>query len=298
MRTARYTGVMNIPTNFARGATLLVLAGTLAWCVGCRDVVPSGTGGREGTSAAAAAKHPGYLLPEERPDSIALVPPPPAPGSPEWAADEAVYRKLYALQDTLRWQLAASDANLKFPDAANVFSCAVGIDVTAATTPHLYELLKRTVIDAGQSTYKAKEKYNRDRPFEITGDPICVPEDEQLLRGNAAYPSGHASLGYVWGEVFAELLPDRTAAVRSRAYEFGQSRVVCRVHHQSDVDAGRAVGQAVFERLHQDPEFVADMAAARIEVKKARRHGPPAGRDCRAETAALQATGPAQQQRN
>ncbi len=81
------------------------------------------------------------------------------------------------------------------------------------------------------------------------------------------------------------------------AYEFGQSRVICRVHCQSDVDAGRTVGQAVLPRLHQDPEFVADMAAAKLEAKKARKHGPPAGRDCRAEAAALQATDPAQQQR-
>jgi len=288
---------MNIPSNVARGAMLLAVAGTLAWFAACRDVVPSATGGREGTSAAAAAKGPGYLLPEERPDSIALIPSPPAPGTPEFAADEAVYRKLSALQDSVRWQLAASDANLKFPGAANVFSCAIGIDVTETTTPRLYAVLRRTVIDAGQSTYKAKEKYDRERPFEITGDPICVPADEQLLRGNASYPSGHASLGYVWGEVFAELLPESTAAARARAYEFGQSRVICRVHYQSDVDAGRTVGKAVFERLHQDPEFVADMAAAKVEVKQARRHGPPVGRDCGAESVALQATDPAPSQR-
>ena len=288
---------MNIPSNFARGATLLALAGMLAWFVGCREVVPTTSGPREATSAAAAAKMPGYLQPEERPDSIALLPPPPAPGSPEFMADEAIYRELSALQDSARWRLAAADANLKFPGAANVYSCAVGIDVTAATTPHLYALLQRVVIDAGQSTYKAKQKYNSNRPFEVTGDPTCVPEDESLLRGNASYPSGHASLGYVWGEVFAELLPERAAAARARAYEFGQSRVVCRVHRQSDVDGGRTVGQAVFERLHQDPEFVADMAAAKLEVKKARRHGPPAGRDCRAEASALQATDPAQSQR-
>jgi acid phosphatase (class A) len=219
-----------------------------------------------------------------------LIPPPPAPGSSEFAADEAIYRKLSPLQGSARWQLAASDANLKFPGAANVYSCAVGIDVTEATTPRLYALLQRVVIDAGQSTAKAKQKYNRDRPFEVTGDPTCVPEDEQLLRGNASYPSGHASLGYVWGEVFAELVPERAAAVRARAYQFGQSRVVCRVHRQSDVDSGRLVGKAVFERLHQDADFVADMAAAKIEMQKARRHGPPAGRDCPAEAVALQAT--------
>jgi hypothetical protein len=53
----------------------------------------------------------------------------------------------------------------------------------------------------------------------------------------------------------------------------------------------------VFERLHQDPEFVVDMAAAKVEVKKARKHGPPAGRDCRAEATALQAIDRAQPQR-
>jgi len=288
---------MNPSSRLARRVTLLALAGLLAWFVGCRDVVPSASGPREATSAAAAARGPGYLLPEERPDSVALLPPPPAPGSPEFAADEAIYRELSALQGSARWQLAARDANLKFPEAAGVFSCAVGFDVTEAKTPRLYTLLQRVVIDAGQSTAKAKQKYNRDRPFEITGEPICVPADEQLLRGNASYPSGHASLGYVWGEVFAELLPESTAAARARAYEFGQSRVICRVHHQSDVDAGRNVGQAVFERLHQDPEFVADMAAAKVEVKKARRHGPPVGRDCSAESVALQSTDPAPSQR-
>ena len=154
---------------------LLALAAGLAWFAGCRDVVTSAAGGREGTSASAAARGPGYLTPDERPDSVALLPPPPAPGSPEFAADEAVYRKLGALQGTARWRLAATDANLKFPEAANVFSCAVGIDVTEANAPRMYALLQRTVIDAGQSTARAKQKYQRDRPFEVTGDPTCVP---------------------------------------------------------------------------------------------------------------------------
>ncbi|MEY2919872.1 MAG: hypothetical protein RL261_1177, partial [Pseudomonadota bacterium] len=68
-----------------RTVTLLALAGLLAWFTGCRDVVTSAAGGREGTSASAAARAPGYLTPEERPDSVALIPPPPAPGSPEFA---------------------------------------------------------------------------------------------------------------------------------------------------------------------------------------------------------------------
>jgi acid phosphatase (class A) len=255
----------------------------------------SGCGGasaqseRVATSAAAAVKAPGYLEPAERPDSVALLPPPPARGSAEYRSDEDIYRRLSALVGTARWRLAAADADLKFPHAANVFACALGIDVDATRTPHLYTLLQRTIIDAGQSTYPAKLKYGTSRPFEETGDPTCVPADERALRGNASYPSGHASLGYVWGEVLAQVLPDRAPALRARGYEFGQSRVVCRVHRQSDVDAGRMVGQAVMPRLQQDPEFQADLAAARIEAQQARKRPVAPARDCNAEATALSA---------
>jgi len=258
---------------------------------GCSASSPPVTD-RAGTSAAVAAKVPGYLLPAERPDSVALVPPPPAPDSLEFKADQDNYQALSALQGKPRWRLAAADANLKFPDAANVFACAIGINVDESSTPHLYKLLQRTIIDAGQSTYAAKQKYNRQRPFEVTGDPTCVPEDEAVLRGNASYPSGHASLGYVWGEVLAEVVPDRAEPARARAFEFGQSRVVCRVHWASDVDAGRVVGRAVLPVLHQNAEFRADVKAATIEAAQARTDAVALRRDCKAEAAALQATAP------
>src|SRR6187397_1204163 len=82
---ARYTGAMNSSATSVRGLTLLALAVLLAGFGGCRDVMPPAGGGREGTSASAAARAPGYLTPEERPDSVALVPPPAAPGSAEFA---------------------------------------------------------------------------------------------------------------------------------------------------------------------------------------------------------------------
>ena len=267
---------------------LISLCASVIALSGCREVAPAATD-RVPTSAAAAAKAPGYLAPEARPDGIALVPPPPAPGSPGFQRDERVYAELGKFEGTARWRLAAADANLKFPAAANVFACALGIQVDQATTPRLYTLLQRTIIDAGQSTYPAKLKYGRNRPFEDTGDPTCVPEDESALRGNESYPSGHASLGYVWAEVLAEVMPDRADALRARGYEFGQSRVVCRVHRQSDVDAGRMIGQAVVPRLHQNAEFLADLSAAKGEAQRARQRGAGPGRDCDAEAAALQA---------
>ena len=68
---------------------------------------------------AAAAPAAGYLAPSERPDSAALLPSPPQPGSPELAADEAAYREFMPLAATARWSLAGRDSNLQFPGAVD-----------------------------------------------------------------------------------------------------------------------------------------------------------------------------------
>ena len=61
--------------------------------------------------------------------------------------------------------MAVSDANLHFPVAATVFSCALGVQISEQATPNLNMLLRRTPTDAGLATYKAKDKYVRTRPF-------------------------------------------------------------------------------------------------------------------------------------
>lgn len=282
---------MNMHPIARRSAWLVPSMAAIALVSGCQTAPPPQEP-RTSSSSQVAAQLAGYLRPEERPDSVVLLPPPPARGSKEAAADLASYAQMRGLEGSARWQVAHDDASLKFPAAANHYACALGFSVDPATTPHLYTLLHRTVVDAGQSTYPAKQKYNRKRPFEDTGDASCVPEDEQMLRTNASYPSGHASLGYVWGEVLAEVVPDRATELRERGYQFGQSRVVCRLHYQSDVDGGRAVGAAVMPALRANAEYRADVAAAKLEAQQARARGAGPGRDCAAEAAALRVTAP------
>ena len=59
------------------------------------------------------------------------------------AADVELHRESLRWRDTPRWQLAASDANVKFPEAAEIFACAAGIRISQASTPNLYSLLQR-----------------------------------------------------------------------------------------------------------------------------------------------------------
>jgi acid phosphatase (class A) len=267
----------------ARGvASSIALALCLVACAHAREAVHAPT--PIGTNAERTA---GYLEAEERPDSVALLPPPPAADSAAFAADEAAYRATRALRDTPRWQFAIADSDVKFPGAERTFACALGVPIDADSMPDLYVLLRRVMVDAGKSTQAAKDRYARTRPFVAHGDSSCVPADEKTLRSNGSYPSGHASAGWAWGLVLAEIAPDRAESLLARGHQFGQSRVICGVHWQSDVDAARKVATAVVERLHSEEEFTRQLAAAREEVAAARRRGASMGTSCALESAAF-----------
>lgn len=205
---------------------------------------------------------PGYLPIHSVIDGLALLPPPPAPGSAQQSADDAVFRASRRWVNTLRWQLAELDAEL-MPSA---FACSIGIPVGTEATPHLNMLLRRTIMDSGMGIYKVKQFYKRTRPFMAADDAICTPKYAEVLRKDGSYASGHAAVGWAWALVLAEVVPERADAVVRRGYEFAQSRVVCGVHWQSDVDAGHLVASAVVAQLHANSDFVAQLGAARAEV--------------------------------
>lgn len=213
----------------------------------------------------------GYLAHEARPNSLALVPPPPAPGSAAQARDDAAAQTGVALQGSPRWALAISDARLTPEQLAQDFSCALGLTLSPQTTPRTLALLLRASPDLAASTFAAKTAYRRARPFMSDGAPSCTPDEEVHLRRDGSYPSGHSALGWGWGLILAELAPDRGDAILARARAFGQSRVVCNVHWQSDVDEGRIVATATIARLHADPQFRGDLEAARAELQAALR---------------------------
>ena len=231
----------------------------------------------------------GYLTKAALPDSLSLVPPPPAPGSAALALDEDVNRNALALRGTPRFAQAAEDANLLFPRAAGTFSCALNAPVTEADTPHLYLLLRRALSDAGASTGRAKNEYKRPRPFLVNKEPSCTPAEEAELGKQGSYPSGHSAAGWTWALVLAELAPDRENEIFARGRAFGQSRVVCNVHWQADVNEGRILGAATVARLHAAPAFRADLEAAKKELAVVRAKGLAPVRDCKVEAAAFAA---------
>jgi acid phosphatase (class A) len=229
----------------------------------------------------------GYLPIRQGVDSLALLPAPPASGSAAQLADDAAYQQASKGKGTPRWNLAAADAELKFPKAAHSFSCALGVPIEEEEAPHLTMLLRRTLTDAGLATYKAKDAYKRIRPFVVFNGESCTPKEETSLRKDGSYPSGHASVGWAWGLVLTEIAPQRANELVQRGYEFGQSRVACGVHWPSDVEAGRLVGAAVVAQLKSNPSFQRQSSLAREEYVKLRGQHPQGLQGCEAERTAL-----------
>lgn len=232
----------------------------------------------------------GYLKPSELPDSVALLPPPPALGSAAEALDQEVAREALALRDQDRFKLAALDADLSFPAAAGTFSCALGAPITSEDTPTLYRMLQRIMHDAGAATGAAKNKYQHARPFMLDGQPTCQPSADKELRMSGSYPSGHTTIGWAWAQVLAEIAPDRAEAILERGRAFGESRLVCNVHWASDVMEGRLIAAATVARLHSNPEFLADLQVAKGELAAVRERQLPPTRDCKFEADALKQT--------
>jgi len=229
----------------------------------------------------------GYLSLQALPNSLALLPLPPAAGLAALALDKEISRKNLAWCGTPRWKLAAEDADLIFPRAAGTFSCALNAPITEQDTPRLYLLLRRILTDAGLSTYRAKQKYQRVRPFVMNKKPTCTPGEEDHLTKDGSYPSGHSAIGWAWALILCEIAPEQTDAILARGRAFGESRMVCNVHWQSDVVEGRLMGAATIARLHADPQFRADVEAVKAELAAVRAKGLKPTRDCKVEAEAL-----------
>jgi len=226
----------------------------------------------------------GYLSLQEMPDAAQILGPPPASGSGTKAGDVATYEATRKLQDTLRWALAVSDAQFGPSAIMREYSCAAGMALDPATDPAVFHLLRRMVEDSEAMEQHAKAIYKRPRPFVENGGPMCTPNDRSILT-SYSYPSGHSTFSWTAGMIMAQLIPDHATSLMNRARSYGESRVVCGVHYESDVQAGRVVASALFSVLQTNPQFRADLESARVELATKRtQSSSPDAAECRLES--------------
>jgi acid phosphatase (class A) len=207
----------------------------------------------------------GYLHGSE-PNFLLLLPPYPVLDSSQDAVDVATFRQMQVGDQTSRWKQAQADAQMTYAR----FAEPLVIDLDLAKLPIVMHLLSRMERDVLDTTFEAKDYFNRPRPFQrFQMEHVCgakkAPVPESPLSGGSSYPSGHTSFGWGLALTLAEIAPDHAQAILVRGREYGESRVVCAVHYPSDVAAGQLIATAVVERLHSVPEFSRDLACAKQE---------------------------------
>lgn len=228
----------------------------------------------------------GFLAPGMIARLAEAVPPPPTPGSSQDLADKAASTRFVALEDSDRWLLATSHAELRPPLALQHFDCALGVRLGSAETPALDRLMARVFHDANSVAERVKARAARPRPIGDDPNRRACQVVNAAARNSPSYPSGSAAVGAAYGEAFAALEPDRADAARRIGHQIGVSRLVCAMHYPTDVAAGEEIGRVVVVEAVQTPAFQADVAAARAELATARRSGLT-NPGCAAERAAL-----------
>ena len=208
---------------------------------------------------------------ENVPPLIDFIPPPPAIGEPDFERYVAIYHQTRSEKGSVRWNQATYDAEDK-AHLEELFLDSFGLRINKASTPATHELLWMVIDYLAKTINPAKDHYKRIRPFAYfnTFGETCAPDNETWLIDNGAYPSGHSSRGWGLALVLAEISPERQGTILKRGYELGQSRVICGVHWQSDVESARLAAGVAIVQLHNEPEFLRLLDKAKLEIARQR----------------------------
>lgn len=92
--------------------------------------------------------------------------------------------------------------------------------------------------EIGANIYIAKKIFKRPRPYFVDRHLTpCIKKE-----GSYAYPSGHAATSRYFARKLMEIFPDRKEAILKRSDEVAWNRVLGGVHHPSDIEAGKKLG--------------------------------------------------------
>jgi len=226
---------------------------------------------------------PGGYLAADAIDVMRVMPAAPKNGDARDQADRRIFRETRALEGSARWRMATDDAELGSAAMLKHFSCSLGIELTPQQAPRLVAMLQKATRDGAQAMLKAKDVYQRQRPYWVDEGPICRPRDE--LGKSFDYPSGHTTAGWTWGMALAQVAPERATSILARGRSIGDSRIVCGVHNNSAVEAARLLTSATMALVMVTPAYQADLAGARSELAQLRSqpHAEPQPQRCEEE---------------
>ena len=210
-----------------------------------------------------------YFELDQLPQLINIMPPPPSFDSPEFANDVVRYGwGKQQRQDKERVELAIADA--EWDDHTKLYAQwkdAFGLEITETGTPEIWKLMETSLATTDPMRKETKAFYHRQRPFERFDDSMPSHEEDNL-RGEGSYPSGHSLRGWGISLLLAQIAPSRADEIFSRGWDYCNSRVIVGAHWQSDVDASRTAASIGFCALQGSEAFIAQMKKAQQEYQE------------------------------
>lgn len=212
-----------------------------------------------------------YYKADSLPNAVYYLPAPPDTSDMLFAADFQQWIWGKSMRPTPRGAQASWESLYGVERMATIFGEVLGITITKEETPAIWTFLQRAGSTGNRAVSLAKKHYMRVRPFARTNEHVAGEfDDEEGLRKNGSYPSGHTAHGWGAALAMAEMLPECQDTILRRGFEYGQSRVIVGAHWQSDVNAGYLASSVAFAFMHRHPDYARDLAAARAEVLKLR----------------------------
>ncbi len=210
-----------------------------------------------------------YLKLDDFPNAVNYLPAPPDTASLSFVDDVNQYMWGKNQRNNPEiYERARFGAVWNVDSTMTYFSGAFGMPITKENTPKLHHLLSRYMNTVGYAVKKTKDYYFRRRPYAQFNEHTIYPAEEEILKQNGSYPSGHTTRGWSVALLLTEINPSRQDTIISCGYHYGQNRVIAGYHWQSDVVAARSAAGAAYMRLHTDAQFCKDLAEAKKEYLK------------------------------
>lgn len=212
-----------------------------------------------------------YFTVDQMPDLVKCLPAPPDTTSLDFVHDVMRYMWGKTMRSNAeRAAMAERDAIWNLDTVAAIFSVPFGMTIDRERTPEIYKAFVNGVHTIGLIRIRPKAHYMRKRPFDRFQEHMYTTWEEDALRGEGSYPSGHTIQGWAAALILAEINPAAANAIFARAWEYGESRVIVGAHWQSDVDASRPAASIGYAFLQSSPAFREQMDKARAELARLR----------------------------
>ena len=210
-------------------------------------------------AAPVQAKDPVFVAPEEVQASHYLA----SPATPQTAAWQLEIAELHHYEDVRTPEQVARAQWDEANENIFLFQPQIGAWFNAQNLPAVAALSAHVKTDEGVNSGPVKQEFARVRPYnaDATLHPVCKTK---TLKD--AYPSGHASSGYLLALALIDVMPEWRDAVLARAADYANNRLVCGVHYRSDIQASQLLAYAVHAVMVGKPAYQAEVQAARNAV--------------------------------